>query len=180
MEEAKIAVALDRDDAFAHASLGFAQLWTDADASIRAFEEALSINLNLAIAHFGIGLAFMSGRQPETAISHLETAIQLSPRDPMSDAFFFEMGTAYFALGDYEACLEWSSKSGFDISFYGRTGTVRMAALALLGHESETKQIREILMNKYPHLTVSHVLKISPFLGADYMKGLRKAGLPEE
>jgi adenylate cyclase len=180
LEEAKIAVALDRDDAFAHASLGFAQLWTDADASIRAFEEALSINLNLAIAHFGIGLAFMSGRQPETAISHLETAIQLSPRDPMSDAFFFEMGTAYFALGDYEACLEWSSKSGFDISFYGRTGTVRMAALALLGHESETKQIREILMNKYPHLTVSHVLKISPFLGADYMKGLRKAGLPEE
>ena len=80
-------MALDREDAYEDTALGLALQVTDADAAIRALEEALSINPNLAVAHFGIGMAFVAGRQPERAVSHLETAMRLSPRDPLSHLF---------------------------------------------------------------------------------------------
>jgi TolB-like protein len=179
LKAARTAVTLDRDDAYAHVGLGFAQHQADPEASIRAFEVALSINPILAIALFGIGVALSSGRQPERAITHLQTAIRLSPRDPILAAFYRVMGTAYFAMGDYQATIDWSAKAGSDVDELGRMGVVQLAAFAHLGHESEMNRARDALMKSIPHLTVSHALKISPELGEPYADGLRKAGLPE-
>ena len=179
LDAAQTAVALDRDDAYAHVGLGFAEFQANPDAGICAFEEALSINPNLAIAHFGIANALISGRQPERAISHLEIATRLSPRDPLSAAFSRVMGTACFAMGDYEATIEWSAKAGADHTYLGRLGAVRLAALAHLGRENEMIRSRDNLLKSIPHLTVSLALRLSPELGEPYAEGLRKAGLPE-
>ncbi|MFP6747298.1 MAG: adenylate/guanylate cyclase domain-containing protein [Alphaproteobacteria bacterium] len=176
---AKEAIALDREDAYAHTALGLALQVTDADAAIRALEEALSINPNLAVAHFGIGMAFVAGRQPERAVSHLETAMRLSPRDPLSHLFNGMMGTAYFALGDYQAALEWSSKGALIVRGRGRIGAMRIAALAHLGREAEMIKERDELLEIIPHLAISRAVAANPGLGSAYEEGLRQAGLPE-
>ncbi len=176
---AKEAIALDREDAYAHTALGLALQNTDADASIRAFEEALSINPNLAVAHFGIGMAFISGKQPERAISHLETAKRLSPRDPITHLFNGILGCAHFALGDYEAAIEWSSRGGLDVRRRGRIGAMRIAALAQLGREAEMMRERDELLEIIPHIIISRAVAANPGLGPAYEDGLRKAGVPE-
>lgn len=176
---AKIAVSLDREDAYAHASLGFSLHYTDPDGAIRAFEEALSINPNLAVAHFGIGLALVAGKQPERAKSHLATAIRLSPRDPVLHIFNSIMGSACFALGEYETAIEWSSKSRRDQSPVLRGDAMRVAALALLGRDDEMIRERDALLKIIPHLTISHALLVNGGMGTAYAEGLRKAGIPE-
>ena len=180
LSAAKVAVSLDREDAYAHASLGFALHYQDAEAAVRAFKQALSINPNLAVAHFGIGMAYVSGGQPEHAGPHLETAMRLSPRDPLTYLFNGIMGTACFAMQDFEGAIEWSSKGKQGNVLTGRIGTMRVAALALLGHEAELVKERSELMELIPHLTVSHAVASNPGMGPSYAEGLRKAGLPEE
>ncbi len=176
---AKEAVSLDREDAYAHASLGFALHYLDANTAVRAFTQALSINPNLAVAHFGIAMAYISGGQPEPAQPHLETAMRLSPRDPQAYLFSGTMGIAYFALEDYEAAIEWSSKGRHDRTSLGRFDTMRVAAFAHLGREAEMVQERDDLIELIPHLTISRAVSINPGMGPSYAEGLRKAGLPE-
>lgn len=180
LDAARTAVALDRDDAYAHVGLGFAQFQANLDAEIRAFEEALSINPNLAIAQFGIANALISGRQPERAISHLEIATRLSPRDPLTPAICRVMGTACFAMGDYESMIDWSAKAGAEHTYISRLGAVNLAALAHLGRENEMTRARDDLLKAIPHLTISIALGISPEFGEPYAEGRRKVGLPEE
>ena len=176
---AKEAVSLDREDAYAHASLGFALHYLDANTAVRAFTQALSINPNLAVAHFGIAMAYISGGQPEHAQPHLETAMRLSPRDPQAYLFNGTMGIACFALEDYESAIEWSSKGRQDRTSVGRFDTMRVAALAHLGREAEMAKERDDLIEHIPHLTISRAVSINPGMGPSYAEGLRKAGLPE-
>ena len=138
-----------------------------------------SINPNLAVAHFGIGMAYIAGRQPENAQSHLETAIRLRPRDPISYLFNGIMGTACFALGDYEAAIEWSSMSRPEQYLAGRIGTMRVAALAQLGNEVEMAKECVTMLERIPHLTISLAVAGNPGMGAAFAEGLRKAGVPE-
>jgi adenylate cyclase len=173
------AVSLDREDAYAHASLGFALHHHDAAAAIRAFNEAISINPNLAVAHFGIGMAYIAGGQPENAQTHLETAMRLSPRDPISHIFSGIMGTARFALQDFEGAVEWSSNAQLARSQPGRIGTMRLAALAQLGRETEMVKERDAMLERIPHLTISHAVASNPGMGPAYAEGLRLAGVPE-
>jgi tetratricopeptide (TPR) repeat protein len=174
------AISLDREDAYAHASLGFALSTKDPGAAIRAFKQAFSINPNLAVAHFGLGIAYISGGQPEDAKPHLETAIRLSPRDPLSHVYAGIMGVACFALGDLEGAIEWSSTHGQGSHPTGRIGTMRMAALALLGRDAEAARELELEMELIPHLSIAHAVATNPGMGQAYAEGLRKAGLPEE
>ena len=57
---------------------------------------------------------------------------------------------------------------------------MRVAALALLGRDAELAKERRELIERIPHLSVSHAVAINPGMGPAYAEGLRKAGLPEE
>jgi tetratricopeptide (TPR) repeat protein len=68
--------------AWAHAALGYAQIFTNRAAQgIRECEHALALDRNLADAHAALGLAkFYMGRAAETE-GHILEAFRLSPRD---------------------------------------------------------------------------------------------------
>jgi adenylate cyclase len=179
MESAQKAVLLDRDDAYAYVGMGFAQHRTNPEAAVDAFEEALSINPNLAIAHFGMSVALVSARQPDRAISHLQIAFRLSPRDPLTDAYHRVMATAFFLKGEYDLVIEWSSKARTIKTLYGRTGAVRVAAFAHLGRDSDMERESARLLEAVPHFSISLALNASPELGDPYAEGLRKAGFKD-
>ena len=176
---ARTAVSLDREDAHAHAALGFASYHGDVQAAVRAFEEALSLNPNLASAHFGFGVTLLDAGRTEEAVDHVTTAMRLSPRDPLTPLYRSMLGSARFALGDDEGALALLPSAARGDLPRGRRTAVHVAALALLGREAEMREERDSLLAAYPHVTVSLALRYNGGLGERLAEGLRKAGLPE-
>ena len=176
---ARKAVSLDREDAHAHAAFGFASRRSDLTASLRAFEEALSLNPNFASAHFGLSTSLLDAGQMDEASKHVTTAMRLSPRDPLTPLYRTIQGTIRFALGDDEGALA-LLPSAAQGKFPGtRRLALRVAALALVGRVEEMREERARLLAIYPHLTISLVLRYNGDIGERLAEGLRKAGLPE-
>ena len=82
--EASLNAALHKvpDHAWARVALGMIKTHTNRAAEgIRAFEQALALDRNMASAHAFIGLAkFFDGRGEETE-THVQEPLRLSPRD---------------------------------------------------------------------------------------------------
>ncbi len=173
------AVSLDPEDAHAHAALGFASEFEDARHSIRSFRQALSLNPNLAHAHFGLGMILLNTGQTDASIEHIETAIRLSPRDPLMTLYQSLLGSARFALADDEGALELMPAARPGDQASGRRSAVRVAALAHLGRGAEAQLELDRYMIVFPHATVSLVLHHTSDLGGRLADGLRKAGMPE-
>lgn len=179
LDAARRAVSLDGDDAHAHTALGFASRPSDLVTSLRAFEDALSLNPNLASAHFGLGTALLDAGRTDEALVHAETAMLLSPRDPLMPLYRAMLGTIRFALGDDEGALALLPGLSQGKVPGTRRAALRVAALAFLGREDQMDAEREALLAIHPHLTIALAARYNRDVGERLTQGLRKAGLPE-
>jgi len=181
------ALTLAPDHAWAHLSLGLAQIQTKrALQGIAECERALAIDRNLAPAHAMIGLAkFRIGCGEETQ-AHVDEALRLSPRDPFVAAWLSIAGDAKLFLGrDEEA-----------VSLFGRaislnrnnpyTHFLLAAALANLGRIAEAKDAVQAGLGLNPDFTMRRYLggaaSDHPTFLAQRERvaaGLRQAGVPE-
>ena len=121
--------------------------------------------------------------RPEEAILSAQQAMRLSPLDPGMFAFYSALALAHLALGRYEEGLRWAEESlRANIGIPGLR-----QKLSLCGHlgrrdaaEECLRQLREI----HPEVTIAGISRglpkgYSPELTAHFLKGLRKAGVPE-
>jgi adenylate cyclase len=189
LEVAWNAVGLDAEDPTAQAALGFVLMGRAQVVdgrygdSIAAFERALALNPNDASAHFGLGRALSGAGEGEAALGHLATALRLSPRDQLVPRFYTTCGRAHFALGDYEAAVEWMEKARRierTAAYTHQHLAIYIAALAHLGRDKEACNARDEMLKLFPNVTCAHVrrdLKVTHV--KTLIDGLRKAGLPE-
>src|SRR5689334_5181583 len=181
------ALTLAPDHAWAHLSLGLAQIQTKrALQGIAECERALAIDRNLAPAHAMIGLAkFRIGCGEETQ-AHVDEALRLSPRDPFVAAWLSIAGDAKLFLGrDEEA-----------VSLFGRaislnrnnpyTHFLLAAALANLGRAAEAKDEVQAGLGLNPDFTMRRYLSGAASDHPTFLAqrervaaGLRQAGVPE-
>lgn len=181
------ALSLAPEHAWAHLSLGLAQIQTRRAAQgIAECERALAIDRNLAPAHAMIGLAkFRIGRGEETE-AHVEEALRLSPRDPFVPAWLSIAGDARLFLGrDEEA-----------VALFGRaialnrnnpyTHFLLAAALANLDRLGEAKAAVQAGLALNPEFTMRRYLAGAASDHPTFLaqrervaEGLRKAGAPE-
>jgi tetratricopeptide (TPR) repeat protein len=181
------ALTLTPDHAWAHLSLGLAQIQTKRAAQgITECERALALDRNLAPAHAMIGLAkFRTGRGEETE-GHVAEALRLSPRDSFVAAWLSIAGDAKLFLGrDEEA-----------VALFGRaislnrnnpyTHFLLAAALANLGRTDEGRAAGQAGLALNPEFTMRRYLAGAAsdhptFLAQRerVVAGLRKAGVPE-
>jgi tetratricopeptide (TPR) repeat protein len=106
------ALATDRSIALTHVANGYVrQVKGDHLGALDAFEQAIALNPNnaLAWAQKAHQLIFL-GRAKE-ASAPINKAITISPRDPDLGIFYFIMGQGYFALADYDNSIKWLQKS---------------------------------------------------------------------
>ena len=126
--------------------------------------------------------------QPEKTVAWANTAIRISPRDPLRHGYFNLLGRAHFMLGEHDKAIHWMRKSvAADPSFshaqaylaamLGATGRVAEARqvleayLAQKGRRSRTiAQWKNVLRTKNPKYLASF---------KQLTEGLRKAGMPE-
>lgn len=184
IEPAQQAVALDREDAAAHCTLGRIRYFRrEYAAAMTELRTALEINPSLALAHYGLGAALVfSGRSSES-FPHLETAIRLSPYDPNMGSFLVRMAEAKYLIGDDESAAAFALKAIGQPHFQWSRYAILIAALGQLDrlHEAQ-RYIREV-SRTLPNFSIKYVVEAHPFSAdmgfARYYEGLRKARVPE-
>jgi adenylate cyclase len=178
---ARRAVALDPGDAATHVAMGFALELADIPAAVASFEEALSLNPDSSLAHFGLGRMLILAKEPKRGVEHLLEAISLSPRDSLRGLWYWSISEGYFALGEFDLVVEWSSKAIRSTEFVGRNVPTRIAALALIGDLSKANDEREAYISQNPSMTMAHLCARTIALSGNdqYRRGLRLAGFPD-
>ena len=152
--------------------------------AIGEMKTAIAINPNLSQGHYGLGIAYYRGAgQAEQALPHFDTALRLSPRDPLRWVTLAVKGSALRVLGRHdEAIAHCRQACRFPDSGY-LPHMFFAAALSEAGQKSEALAAVENSMQLEPLLSINFLR--DRFVGAHetYLKSLldslRKAGVPE-
>ncbi len=100
-------IAIDRRDYFAYLALGrLSTMAGNHGAAGRALETSVNINPNFALGYVGLAEAHVYSGDPEKAIAYADTAIRLSPNDPMIWDMLHYKASAYVRLDDFDRAIE--------------------------------------------------------------------------
>ena len=190
MAEAERAIALDPDYGEAYYIkadlLGYAMKPGDqvmGNEGLAAAEAALRNNPSFAPGYYASAIIEVNLGRYEQAISHLQQAIRLSPRDYLLGSWLMWMGRAHFGLHQYDAAVQDCLKS-IDFGFRPfRPYLVLAAAYSANGDDGGAKSAMDSARLANPKLSVNW-LRANLAVLLDWPLGmfdaLRKAGLPEE
>jgi tetratricopeptide (TPR) repeat protein len=182
------ALAIKPDDALAIYFQGYVlkRLRENLDQALVAFERAIAIDPNLAVAHNYVGqIKVFLGRANE-AVEHTLKAIQLSPRDPQLAEWYYQVALTYIHQQRYKEAIEWARR-GVQVNPNLRYPyRVLAAALALSGRVDEARTVAAEMLRRYPKETISAFLTREPWTNPVYragqereIEGMRLAGIPE-
>src|SRR6266567_1981046 len=180
------ALAIKPDDALATYFQGYAlkRLGKNLNQALVAFERAIAIDPNLAVAHNYVGqIKVFLGRASEAA-EHTLKAIQLSPRDPQLAEWYYQLAITYIHQQRYDEAVEWARR-GVQVNPNLRYPyRVLAAALALSGRVDEARMVAAEMLRRYPKETISTFLTREPWTDPVYragqdreITGMRLAGI---
>ncbi len=182
------ALAIKPDDALATYFDGYVQkrLRKNLNQALVAFERAIAIDPNLAVAHNYVGqIKVFLGRASEAA-EHTLKAIQLSPRDPQLAEWYYQLAITYIHQQRFDEAVEWARR-GVQVNPNLRYPyRVLAAALALSGRVEEARMVAAEMLRRYPNETIGTFLTREPWTDPIYragqdreIAGMRLAGIPE-
>lgn len=182
------AQAISPDDALTHYLRGYMakRLRNDLNQSLAAFERAIAIDPNLAVAHNYIGqIKVFLGRANEAA-EHTLKAIQLSPRDPELARWYYQLALTYIHQQRDDEAVESARRSVQVNPNLRYPYRVLAAALALSGRVDEARMVAAEMLRRYPNETIGAFLTREPWPNPIYragqnreITGMRLAGIPE-
>ena len=176
------AIRADSEDPWAHNALGHVHLFARRfDDSLAAFEGALRLNPNFALAqgYYGLSLSY-SGRWRD-ADKAARRALRLSPRDPYSGVFSGIAAYAQFLGGDYEEAMRLAREALRQRGDFVGAHRVLTAAAAMAGHLDVARAALQELRRAQPNVSLAWLANHMPIKkDADrerYLQGFRRAGL---
>jgi adenylate cyclase len=182
------ALAIKPDDAMATYLYGYVQkrLHRNLEQALVAFQRAIALDPNLAVAQNYIGQIKVFLGRPADAAEHTLKAIQLSPRDPQLAEWYYQMAlTKIHQQRDAEA-VEWARRGVQTNPNLRYPYRILAAALGLTGRIDEARAVAAELRRRYPKETISAFLKREQWTDPVYragqsreIEGMRLAGIPE-
>jgi adenylate cyclase len=155
------------------------------ESAISEFNAAILINPSLAPAYASLGNTEIRAGRAQEAFAPLETAIRLSPRDPLLNVWYFNICHAHTHLGQDNAAIEWCRRS-VAVSPFWISYVDLASAYAWTGRKDEAQAAVRELLKLMPNYTVDRWTRAgfsnNPVFLTQYQRiieGLRKAGLPE-
>jgi adenylate cyclase len=184
LRHAHLAIATGGDDATALAVAAFVIgiLEQDYQTVFNAFYRAMALSPSSAQA-FGFSSIIRAwAGDSRTSVEHAETAIRLSPFDPL--IYFPHIGSAiaHFFAGDFDEAARAASRAAQANPRFSIPCVLQAAALASLGRIDEAKASAQRLLSLEPTFSVgsfSAVKFTSPERLSMLAEALRRAGLPE-
>jgi adenylate cyclase len=173
---ANAAIGYDSLDARGYGELGFARLYKKHhDESLAAYERAVDLNPNDADILAEMGDSLVYSGQAQRAVELLNRAMRLNPYFP--DWYLWNLGDAYFHMGDYEQTIETVRK----MRDQSEAHRLLAASHALLGHVKEARQHAKLVLKAHPNFSIAHWKNVPPNKNPEdlqlFLEGLRKAGL---
>jgi len=182
---ARQALETERDDAETiwQAALTLFVLAGEVAMAAAALDRALALNPNAAHAWMGRGFIHARRNQPEAAIEAIERARRLSPFDPYTSFYAFNIAAAHLAARRFEQAIEWAERALHDQPRLVSAMRAKVVALAHLGRLDEARAELGRALAIDPKLTIAGFREYAHFLGPELLQlvvtGLRLAGLPE-
>jgi adenylate cyclase len=183
IRHAHAAIAHGRDDAIALTLGGFVMglVAHDRDAARQALEAALALSPSCALAYILGSVVMDYAGEADRGLEWGESAIRLSPFDPMNYASWFSIALGRLARGEYEAAAEAAQKT-FQANPYWSFAHFMLAAThARLGRLDAAKSAAARVLELQPSFTVSGTcasFDIHPSVAVPLSEALIAAGLP--
>jgi tetratricopeptide (TPR) repeat protein len=182
---AERALACDNEDALALAVGAHVAAWSrqDLDKAERQLAQALAANPNEPLAWLWSAITHAWRGRGDEAVQCAESALSLSPLDPMLYYFNSLAGMANLVGRRYERAIELSTRSLRENRLHTPTLRTLAAAFVLVGRADEAREAMAQLRQMEPALTAS-VLR-ARYPGRDspqaalFIDALVEAGLPE-
>jgi tetratricopeptide (TPR) repeat protein len=122
--------------------------------------------------------------QSEAAIEAIERACRLSPFDPYTFLYAFNIAAAHLAARRFEQAIEWADRALLDRPRMVGAMRVKVAANAHLGQLDEARAELGRVLAIDPKLTIAgfreYVHFAAPEVRELVVTGFRLAGLPEK
>ena len=177
------------NDAMAHFVKGEIQRakGRNVEVAVGDYEAAIALNPSLAPAYGALGGAKIRVGRSLEAFAPLQTAIKLSPRDPLLNTWYFYICHAHSHLAQYEAAIDWCRQSIAVKPFWIAYADLA-ASYAWTGRKTEAQAAVAELRRMRPDYTVGRWLEDGNGWSENTVfltefqriaEGLRKAGLPE-
>src|ERR1022692_3354923 len=152
----------------------------------RAAETRLSLEPRNPAAYNGLALEFLFDGEPEKAIELLRQGISLDPRHP-HEGILFNMGQAYFMLGDNDVAIEWFLKSLEKNPLLAHFHSLLAMAYANKGEDAKARAVVAKALRLDPNIKLStfdeqHSARTAAYkewFESKLAPAWRKAGLPE-
>jgi TolB-like protein/cytochrome c-type biogenesis protein CcmH/NrfG len=178
---AMAALRADSEDPWAHLALACANGYRGRlDDSLAAFEQALRLNPNFAVAqgYYGLMLSW-AGRWREGAEA-ARRAMRLSPRDPSSAIYNGVAAYAAYVERDYNEAIRLSREGIRQRNDFAGAYRVITAAAAMAGEMDLAKAMLQELRRAQPNISLDWMARQLPFRQDErehFLEGLRRAGL---
>jgi adenylate cyclase len=185
LEHATRAVAIDPTDASGHAALARA-LWISGRhaESLAKADIAVGLDPNSAAAHGALGGARLWGGLPEQAIQPLQTAMRLSPFDPLTPLWLHFTARARYWSGEYDAAVSVATQLRRSFPGFRQPYNTLIAALGQVGRIEEAHAVLAdgtarfgATFRSLMSLPLDQLRELRPEDREHLIEGFRKAGI---
>jgi TolB-like protein len=182
---ARRAVRLGRDDPVALCMGGYALAYLahEFDDATAFMDRGLAVNPNLAQAWILSGWLRIWRGEPDLALDHVAHAVRLNPLDQSMYGGHGAMAYAHFLASHYDTASSCAEKAMRDNPTFLLAICMFAASNALAGRLEPARKAMARALECNPDLRGSNLGDLAPFREAKdlalFVKGLRKAGLPE-
>lgn len=184
LEFANTAAHLGSEDAFvlAQCAITLMFLGNEVDRGATMVEKALSLNPNLAIAHFSSGWISVVACEPEKAIESFQSMIRFSPLDNLRVGASCGIAWAYWLRGRYEEGLALARSIATVYPNVQALGSFIANSVAS-GRMDDARIATAELVKLAPTLRAATAREVFPLRKPEFRsrldEALRAAGLPE-
>ncbi len=185
LDHAGRAIRIDATDATTHAALARA-LWMSGRHAESVAEANLAVSLdpNSAAAYGAQGGARLWGGQPSEVIDPLQTAMRLSPFDPLLPLWLHFTARAHYWAQNYVASIATARKLLQSVPNFRQVYNTLIAALGQTGQADEARLVMNEALERfgegfrqYMSLPLNNLLELRPEDREHMIVGFRKAGL---
>jgi adenylate cyclase len=180
---AQKAVELDDHDALAHLQLGrFLSMSGDRELGISELTKALTLNPNLAFAHWQLAWSYRGEGRFADALRHIDLALRLSPRDPLLWAYYMFKGICHSRLGLHADGIGWTRRATEERPDQYWAWMNHAAALARADRIDEARRALDKARRLQPDLSIENIVAVQSRLSTkevvdEVVEIMRRLGL---
>ena len=154
---------LDPQDPFAHFTMGRSHWLThELDIAAEWLDRATTLNPNYAQGFYSSALTSMLIGNASSTETGLETAMQLSPLDPLLYGMHGVRSQMFIQRGDFQSAARWGDKAATTPGAHYLIAMIALAANGLAERHDQAARWRQDVRRRKPDATAAHYFSAFP------------------